>query len=460
MLKIARYKDWLIFGLILLLGCGLRYYQYGQFPIAGETLDEYAWSTLGASLIEQHYPASWSAFHAYSQKQTGYFYRGWPIVAPSLDHPPLFAFLPGFFHAVTTDWWQIPSIIAIRFPMIGLGGLNLLLFCLISRRYLTSPWSYLAGVIYGVAPLVVFSSRLALAENFLQTILLMFILLAGKNLVKKLPWLLTLLATVAVLTKVAGLILPLAIISWYLWQNQRRPVMYVVAGIGLGLIIWLCYGLMIDAPLFWAVQVSQGARDIGLTTLINRWLLHPALIRNFYFDGWWYLGWVGLFASIMGLIKNKTDRLYPLLTLTVAFLVWHTLFIMLSVGESTFHGWYDFTILPIIIWWGVYFLQLIWRSKTYLVWWLVWLLLLPGLRWTISFYLPLPELSSGLTRLIIGLGLLPFLVAKFTRRDLWAQTAMLLLLGLILVYSVLTVINMNDRIYSEFDTFYLPHRFN
>ncbi len=461
MSKLSFYKDWLILGLILILGFGLRYYHYGQFPIAGETLDEYAWSTLGASLIEQRQPASWSAFDAYcSQNQSGYFYQGWPVVIPALDHPPFFALLPGLLHSITTDWWQMPSIIAIRFPMTLLATLNLLLFCLVSRRYLTSSWSHLAGLVYALSPLVVFSSRLVLAENLLQTWLLSFLLIIGSTWIKKLPWILTWLAGLAVLTKTAGLVLPLAVLSWYVWQRQFKPAAYLAGGFCLGLLIWLIYGLAIDASLFWAIQTSQGSRNIGLTTLINRWFLHPTLVRNFYFDGWWYLGWVGLLTQVVTLVKNRLSPLNQLLTLSLAFLVWHTLFMMLSVGERTFHGWYDFTILPIIIWWAIILIQTAWQNKLHLIWWLIWLLLLPSLRWAISFYQPLAEVPAMLLRGLILIGLSPYLVAKLTKSDKLAQWCGLLLLVLILTANVLTIINMNDRVYSEFDRFYLTDRSN
>jgi len=103
-------KNWLIVT-ILLLGLFLRAYQYAEFPIAGETADEIAWTMQGASLIQEGQPTSWSYFGSYKD----FIYRDngegkAPWVRPVLDHPPLFGLIPGFFHTLKSSWDEIPSI--------------------------------------------------------------------------------------------------------------------------------------------------------------------------------------------------------------------------------------------------------------------------------------------------------------------------------------------------------------
>jgi len=61
----VKIKEILLFTLILLAAFFLRVWQYYDFPIGGETADESAWTLLGASLIQERVPTSWSYFLPY-----------------------------------------------------------------------------------------------------------------------------------------------------------------------------------------------------------------------------------------------------------------------------------------------------------------------------------------------------------------------------------------------------------
>jgi len=58
-------KKLAIFFLFVLGGFILRVFHYWSFPVFGETADESAWTHLGASLIQEGVPASWSYFGPY-----------------------------------------------------------------------------------------------------------------------------------------------------------------------------------------------------------------------------------------------------------------------------------------------------------------------------------------------------------------------------------------------------------
>ncbi len=114
----------------------LRFHNYAQFPAHDATADEKAWTWLGASLLTEGQPTSWSLFKSYADKYV-YQYLGDDItlVRPALDHPPLFSFIPGVFHLMSgQNVYNIPSQVAIRFPMILIGTFNVFFFALLAYR--------------------------------------------------------------------------------------------------------------------------------------------------------------------------------------------------------------------------------------------------------------------------------------------------------------------------------------
>jgi len=91
---------------------------------------------LGASIIQEQQPTSWSYFGAYQD----YIYQDngedkAPWVRPDVDHPPVFSLIPGFFHSLKGSWDQIPSIKLIRFPMVLIGTINIWLLYLVAQKY-------------------------------------------------------------------------------------------------------------------------------------------------------------------------------------------------------------------------------------------------------------------------------------------------------------------------------------
>ena len=120
---------------IIFLGLFLRAYRYPEFPIAGETADETAWTMLGSSIIQVGEPISWSYFGSYKN----YIYKDngdskAPLVKPVLDHPIIFSLIPGFFHSLKNSWDQIPSMKLIRLPMILIGTANIWLLYLVAQK--------------------------------------------------------------------------------------------------------------------------------------------------------------------------------------------------------------------------------------------------------------------------------------------------------------------------------------
>src|SRR3989304_3630328 len=92
-------KTFLILFSILFLGFFLRAYNFTTAPRLGATFDEFAWTWLGMSLIQEGVPSSWSSYPQYVGFREFKKYQGatfW-IVKPYLEHPPLFALIAGSF---------------------------------------------------------------------------------------------------------------------------------------------------------------------------------------------------------------------------------------------------------------------------------------------------------------------------------------------------------------------------
>ena len=454
------FKKWRIFFhnnfliiLILSLGFFLRSYHYPNFPVSGETADEVAWAMLGASLIQTRQPASWSHFEAYQDyvaEQLVVKYESqdviYNLVSPVLDHPPLFSLIPGFFHSLKAPWNKLPSIKLIRFPMIFLGSLNIYLLYLVARQIFDDNPTrvYLATLAYAILPSFVFSSRLVIAENLLVTWTLLAIYLLISR-VKKKNLYLILISIAAILTKVSGLIIPLGIIA-YSWQKSDKKIAKSgLLGLLIGEGLYLLYGAVLNWPLFVEVNLSQAGRKLGLATLLNRLALHPAIVEKFFIDGWLILGLIG----VIGWLLLNPKKYLPIKIYLILWLA----FIAATVGETTFHGWYDYPLYPIFALGIGWLLDYLVKQKLYWLSWLSWLISLATLRMGLVFSNQYQHLSNITLRGLMLLGGTPLAFSLIKKEQLARYT--IFILGLIMVLaSIITVLKVNHPHYWETDLFF------
>ena len=162
---------------VLFVGNGLREYSYSEVPNPGETNDEYSFAWLGMSLLSDGYPIAWSGIPGY--KTTDYKRINvdgifddrpekpdFPINSPWFDHPPLFGLVTGgyaYFKGIRD--FADASVIIIRRPMLKIAALTSFLIFILGWKLLGWVKGLLASLLYSTIPLVVISSRLALAEN-------------------------------------------------------------------------------------------------------------------------------------------------------------------------------------------------------------------------------------------------------------------------------------------------------
>jgi hypothetical protein len=458
------FQSWMWLIPVLLLAFVLRFYNYTQFPVVGETQDEVAWTYLGSSLLADGVPTSWSYFEAYQEnniyletlKDLGPLNA--PLVRPVLDHPPLFALIPGTAHFIWTQlthqsWEVFPSASVIRLPMVLLGTLNVLLFAWVATYLLKDKkWVVISTLLYSVWPTIVFASRLVVSENLLITWTLLILgLIWSKLYQKKWGWYVLILSIMAaVLTKVSGLVLPVTILAYGLLSKNKKIIQAGLIGGILGVALFAIYGAVYDWQLFINVFTSQSGRDLGLATLQNRFFLHPAIVDKFYFDGL-VLG--GLFSSAI-LIFNHNKTSHKKLALLTLAVILNLLFIAATSGEQTFHGWYDYVLYPLFGLSLGWLLEKICQKENYSLLALIWLLILPLFRWVFKIQDLLPGVDNLVIRGVILIGFLP-LGADLLNQPKLAKNFYRLLITSILLASIFVVWKLQMVDYWEVDSFFL-----
>lgn len=460
---------------LIALGLWLRLYKYADFPVGGETRDEYAWTMLGASLLQTGTPISWSFFESYEPIQHIQFGAfTYPIVTPALDHPPIFSLLPGFMHTlVGKSWEEFGSLKVIRLPLVMLGTFNIVLLHFLLLKLTNDRLKHLLALsLYVTVPMWVFGSRLVVAENLLTTWFLLLALsvtnkqinitvanfqsriktLLSKILKRKtenflyIQFWLVLLCAVGVMTKMSGITISLSLFLYGVFSKNKSYTISSVIGGVTGIVCFLIYGAFYDWQIFTSIFFEQSARDIGLATLQNRFFLHPTVVSRILVDGWLI---VGLFSVLAVSHKKFSELLFPKIIILA-----QLLFIVVSVGEQTFHGWYIYGMFPFfaifLSWWIVE----MYRNKDWLSFWIFWIFVLSAVR-LLQTHMPL-QIDPLFIRIIIGVGGLPFLLNYLLPKVKVAEFISLLLVIFLLVSNVFVIHSFEAQDYWEDDEYFLP----
>lgn len=432
--------------LILVIAILLRSHRYWEFPTRHETADEIAWTWLGASILQDGQPTSWSYFHSYGDG--GYVYKQGPVhaplVRPAVDHPPLFAFIPGIAHRLTEPKWDVlPDYKVIRVPMLVLGALSVALFGYWTSLVLEKRWSLLATFMYAVIPTFVFASRVVVSENLLVIWLLVLGILLHhwdhlskkkKHLKKKYQVAFVALGVLAMLTKISGIMVPAVLVGYAVLRKDSLLIKTSIASLVAGVASLLLYATAINFELFLAIQGEQATRPIGLSTLYNRFFVKPNIAQKVYYDGWVILG---LFGFIYALIKKEATKVQPFWLFALLSTIATLGFIGISGGEYTFYGWYSYTLFPFL----ALFITLLLKeayAKKYLLTGVLWLFLLPSFDMMLHFITRADLLSKTHMRLLYVVGFVPLLVS-LTPVKKYARYTQLLLLVSIIAASVITI---------------------
>ena len=337
---LSRYFDEIGYLLIPILALVLRLYNYNIIPFHNAAADEYAFAWCGWSLLHGQKPIGWSWLPVYTEGRI-IEWRGNPyrIVSPWFDHPPLFGLIVGFACVVGGAPTMFDCALGyMRLPSILFGTLSTILVYLLGSRFYNKGIGILSEMIYATVPVIVITNRLAVAENMLTFLLLLAIYstlrYTEENQTKYLAIAL-ICASIAVLTKLAGISVTIITIVILVAHNYRKESVYVILSGVIAILVYLLYGLLLDWNLFVAVHNTQGERFTLHYKFFFDILTLGSSITYTWVDGWIIWSW---FALLYTSIKENKQ----ILSLSAGIYI---IIIILSSGFFAYY-WYLFPLFP------------------------------------------------------------------------------------------------------------------
>jgi hypothetical protein len=460
MKKILQHWQLILLSFLFVLGSGLRLWKYEYFPVAGETQDEVAWTILGSSLLQTGVPTSWSYFAGYDVLETVTFQANtFQLVQPALDHPPLFSLIPGLVQTLSGHYWkEIPSIKLVRFPIVLLSIMNLFLFAWWLERAVKNPTHKLVSMgIAATAPSIVFLSRLVVSENLLVTWTLLVLLLSTTAFKGWQRWLWLLVHLCLPLTKISGLAISAASLMYNLSAQKKEAFRWALVGTISGVLLFLGYAWYYDFGLFWQIQTQQAQRNTGLLTLFSSWWWSNTLVEQLFADVWNQVGLLALGVfSFLGFQSSKEKKNEQSFILFLFFA--QLAFYLLSVGETTVHGWYRLVFWPLWTYALGWLVNYAWQQKN--AWWLAfsWLVMAPQIRLGLIFLSGKEayQVQGSINKIwlvLAGLGIGTLLFPPKWQRRL-QQHLWLILAVLLLIAHTATVLGIQHELFWK-DALYL-----
>ncbi len=410
----------LIISIILILGALLKFYNYDVYPQRGATSDEYTYSFLGVSLLTKGVPISWSHFDGYRNREDlaikGIYF---PIVWPYFDHPPLNGLIVGAWSLLWGgDTFERIQLSVIRVVPIVLSTLSTLFVYLIARRRYGFRVGLWALLIYSTATIMVIHSRVVLAENLLTPLMLFalyFYDVKHKRIQSIHALALGIFAGLSFWTKEAGVSVFFILMALMIMDRIRRSL--IINFILVSILImagYIWYGMYFDASVFWSIMTTQATRDIGPKTL-QYLLTTPIIVNKVYHDGWYFLGFLSLFAGLSQ-AKNLRIILVPAFTYFILLLV--------ILTQEAQMGWY---LIPLFPFMAIATAYLLVESVEQVNWYVIVLPLFVGFSHMEHIY----QNNFGLT------------VSQFR-----------LLSGVLFAPLAFTILSKNKRIFEKLGTFY------
>ncbi len=339
-------KTYLILFSILLLGFVLRAHNLNTWPRFGATFDEFAWTWLGMSLIQDQIPSSWSNYDEYAQFRVYKEFEGakfW-IVKPYLEHPPLFGLIAGSFAKLNgaNDFFDV-TLPKIRPLALILGLVSIVVLFFLVKELYGEKTALLSSLIYATIPTVVIGSRLVQNENFfipayLLCLFLIFRFIKSKN--KKYFLTVSIICGLLTLAKVPWIAAGFSV-GLILLFNKKYYHLILLIGIILSIFsIFLIYGAHFNLDLFinlWKFQLER--YEMSFNSIFSLFT-QPYLADRFLTDGWIYLGWISFFLL---LLKDFKKNYIIVLGMLGYFLVY-----IFAIPDIPGHGWYRYPFYPFL----------------------------------------------------------------------------------------------------------------
>lgn len=332
--------------LILLLGFFLRFNNLTVWPRTGATFDEYAWTWLGISLIQQHKPISWSPHGQYiNRKPITYQKTHFVLVTPYLEHPPLFGLVAGSYALLNgvRNMFQV-DVTHIRGLALLLGVISIFFVYLFSSELYGVEIGLLSALLYATIPTVVIGSRIVQNENFFIPFFLLalyFITNYIKTKSSRYRNGAAIVCGLLTLAKVPWFSATVAIVLILLYLKQYKDITKFLAIVIPLFSLFLIYGFLLDAKLFvslWQLQLHR--YDITFNSFFALFT-SPYLADRYMIDGWIYFGWFAVFL----LLTKDFRKHYSIL---FAFLAYFAVFVF-AIPDEPGHGWYRYPFYPFMI---------------------------------------------------------------------------------------------------------------
>lgn len=442
-------KLWLkitLFILVFLFTFALRSHNYDRTPLP-DHLDEmlYAWS--GIHLIETGVPVSWSTLDYPERAQVFEGIRDYKggepsasvtLYKPWVDEPPLFSYLVGYFaHYFGADRDEFIPASHIRFPIIFISALTSILVFLVAKKLFGFSMGLLSMLLYGTIPTIVFSSRVAMPENFIALCYMFSIYLLILFKEKKSYWY---IAGIPVIAGIAGLAKPTGLFIIFFasfivfkelyrkgkWRNAVKIPLLMLVGVIPFVIFYFWWGLHLDSEIFWIINGIQSHRPVGFNSLT--WLvISPSYGTKIIKDGWFVFSLLSAFYFFLSK-QNKNIKF-----ISLALIYW-ILVVMISGGEADLLAWYRFPTYPLIAITGALGLKILYDRADFFATFVGMGLLLGNRTLTVNAFRP--NIAPNMYRFIMSVGLLPSLSGLVFKKD-WLLKLSRAILVLVMVVGII-----------------------
>lgn len=335
---------------VVVLGLGLRAFDYDVMPDYRENGDELFAAWNGYTLLAEGETRGWSLWsHRYGSmlhKTERVRWLGsseFVMIQPYFEHPPLLHLMVGAAAKLGgATHWKHTQHRCTRLVPVALSTLTILLLIAISVRLMSKgPGPYLAGLLYAVLPVIVVQGRAVKEEALLTPLSLLGAWLYLRFCDSERRRTLVLAAVCMGLctwSKITGFMFVPVLVMWLTAKERYRDAAVAcVVGVGLSALVFV-YGAVLDWDNFWFATVYQAASRPKHFNLLLRFFDDGMINMNLVGRGWLLFLWLA-FALFIARQAKHTQRvvLLPLLVYLFA--------IAVPSGNWTF-GWYAMPLYP------------------------------------------------------------------------------------------------------------------
>lgn len=339
-----KYRFILLF-LIIVIGFTLRSNNLYTWPRLGATFDEYAWTWLGISLIQNHIPQSWSPHSQYIQrKEIKYQGAHFMLVKPYLEHPPLFGLIAGSYaiYSGVKNIYQV-DLQHIRGLALLLGILSIFMVYVLTAEIYGFKIGLLSSFLYAITPTIAVGSRIVQNENFFIPFFLLSLFFIARFIRTNNPWFRNISAIICgllTLAKVPWIAGALAVVLIFFYLKKYKDAVKFLSIVITISLLFIAYGFYFNGQLFIDLMVFQLQRYDLTFNSVFALFTSPYLVDRIMVDGWIYFGW---FAIFLLLVKDTKKNIFVVLPFLAYFLIF-----IFAIPNEPSHGWYRYPFYPFL----------------------------------------------------------------------------------------------------------------